>query len=364
MSARRVTMLLCALSLVPLLACGGGNKATKTEAAPKKAEAAPAAVAPIPEGYHTLTPSLTVSDVKAASDWYGKAFGAASTELVTTKEGVVVHAEVTIGGSIVMLSPEDPAHGAKGPAALGGTNGGLMIYVPDVDATFAAAIAAGATQVVPVGDMFWGDRYGQLTDPYGHRWAIATHQFDLPPAVIQERAKAFGAAMAKGEAPPAFEPAGTAAKSHQPADYHSVVISLIVTGSADIEFLAKAFGGEVVDVLVEPNGHLMHGEVKIGDSIVMLTGPGQGEAAYHRPPSALGGAPVSVMLYTTDADAAHAAAAAAGAKVLVPVSEMFWGDRWGMVADASGNTWGVATRVKNLTAEQIRDAMPEHGHEH
>ncbi len=175
--------------------------------------------------------------------------------------------------------------------------------------------------------------------------------------------RAWSAATEKGEAPPALE-GGQPATSHQPAEYFSVVPSLSVKGADDVALIASAFGGTVEDQLLLPNGHLMHAEVRIGDSIVMLSGEEPGEGSYHRPPSSLGGAPVSLMFYTEDADAMHAQAVKAGATVLVPVAEMFWGDRWGMVADGSGNTWGVATHVKDLTPEQIRAAMPAHGHDH
>ncbi len=192
MNATRLAPTLFALALVPVLACGGGQKAARKDAAPAS-QPATTAVAPIPEGYHSLTPGLVVSDVAAASAWYVRALGAVATELVSADDGTVIHAEVRIGDSTIMLSPEDEAHGAKGPLTLGGTNGGLLIYVPDVDATFAGAVEAGATAVMPVGDMFWGDRYGQLTDPWGHRWSVATHKFDLSSEVVAERARAWGA---------------------------------------------------------------------------------------------------------------------------------------------------------------------------
>jgi len=135
------------------------------------------AVKPIPDGYHTLTPYLTIRDAGRAIEFYQRAFGAG-------------HAELKIGDSIVMLSEESPEMGCHSPASLQGTTGSLFVYVPDVDAAFARAVKAGAKPVVPVSDMFWGDRHGALVDPFGHRWSLATHKEDLTPEQISQRARA------------------------------------------------------------------------------------------------------------------------------------------------------------------------------
>lgn len=136
-------------------------------------------VKPIPDSYHTLTPFLTVKDAVKAIEFYKNAFGAKERGVMKGPDGKVLHAELMIGDSIVMLSDEYPDYGAKSPEALGGSPMGLHIYVDGVDAAFDRAVKAGARVDMPVMDQFWGDRYGRLTDPFGHKWSIATHTKDL-----------------------------------------------------------------------------------------------------------------------------------------------------------------------------------------
>jgi PhnB protein len=109
----------------------------------------------------------------------------------------IMHAELTVGDSIIMLGEEHADQGCQGPQTLGGTPVALYLYVEDVDKAFQRAVSAGATVTMPVGDMFWGDRIGQLTDPFGHKWSLATHKEDLAPDQIQKRGQAFFAEMAK-----------------------------------------------------------------------------------------------------------------------------------------------------------------------
>ena len=152
----------------------------------------------IPEGYHTVTPYLTLRDAAQAMEFYKSAFGARETFRMNTPEGKIGHAELTIGDSIVMLSDENPQGGCASPSSLKGTTVTLFLYVEDVDATFQQAVKAGATVLMPVTDMFWGDRHGQLADPFGHRWSIATHKEDLTPDQVAARArKAFATQPAK-----------------------------------------------------------------------------------------------------------------------------------------------------------------------
>jgi PhnB protein len=136
-------------------------------------------VKPIPDGYHTLTPFLTVNDAVKAIEFYKQAFGAKERGVMKGPDGKVLHAELMIGDSIVMLSDEYPDYGAKSPQSLGGSPMGLHIYVDGVDAAFERAVKAGAEVEMPVMDQFWGDRYGRLKDPFGHKWSIATHTKDL-----------------------------------------------------------------------------------------------------------------------------------------------------------------------------------------
>ncbi len=150
-------------------------------------------VQPIPEGFHTVTPHLVVSDAAAAIEFYQKAFGAEEVSRMPGPEGKIMHAAIRIGDSPVMLNDEFPDMGTVGPKAIGGTAVTIHLYVKDADAVWDSATKAGAKVVVPIDDMFWGDRYGVIEDPFGHRWSIATHTQDLTPEQVMEGAqKAFG----------------------------------------------------------------------------------------------------------------------------------------------------------------------------
>lgn len=154
---------------------------------------------PIPQGYHTVTPSLTVRNAAEAIDFYKKALGAEELVRMTTPDGKVGHAELKIGDSIVFLGDEMPTTGMKAPQTLGGTTGGLFLYVEDVDDAFQRAINAGGKVKTPVANMFWGDRYGQFVDPYGHTWSIGTHVEDISPEEMEKRMKAWSAEMAQAQ---------------------------------------------------------------------------------------------------------------------------------------------------------------------
>jgi PhnB protein len=155
---------------------------------------------PIPQGFHTVTPYITVKGAAQAIDFYKRAFGAEEVERVPGPDGKsVMHAEVKIGDSIVMLSDEFPQAGSRSPQTLGGSTGYLFLYVPDVDAAFKRAVDAGAKPTMPLADMFWGDRFGKVADPFGHEWGLATHQEDLTPEEIHKRGQAEMAKMAKGQ---------------------------------------------------------------------------------------------------------------------------------------------------------------------
>jgi PhnB protein len=146
----------------------------------------------IPEGYYSLTPYLVCKGAAKAIDFYAKAFGAEETVRMPGPGGAIMHAEVRIGNSMLMLSDENPDQGALSPDTIGGTATSIMFYADDVDAVFNGAVAAGATAVVPPTDMFWGDRMAQVTDPFGHKWAIATHKEDVSPEEMEKRMAAMG----------------------------------------------------------------------------------------------------------------------------------------------------------------------------
>ena len=154
------------------------------------------ATQPIPEGYSTISPYLAVDDAAEAIEYYKKAFGAEETERMEAPDGKIGHAELKIGDSHVMLSDPFPQASTTPPKELGGTSGSIFMYVEDVDAVVQKAVAAGATVTMEVDDQFWGDRFGSVTDPFGHTWSIATHVEDVPPDEMEERSKAAMAAMA------------------------------------------------------------------------------------------------------------------------------------------------------------------------
>jgi PhnB protein len=151
------------------------------------------AKSPIPEGFHTVTPQLTLDNCAEAIEWYKKALGAQELSRAVGPDGKIMHAEIKIGDSKIMVN--DAMMGGRGPKAMGGSPISLWVYVDDCDALFNRAVTAGA-QVMPgpmgaLMDQFWGDRSGTLTDPHGYRWTIATHKEDLTPQEIQQRQEAF-----------------------------------------------------------------------------------------------------------------------------------------------------------------------------
>jgi PhnB protein len=156
----------------------------------------PTKVKPIPAGYHTVTPYLTLNDCARAIEFYKRAFQAQEVARMDGPGGKIGHAELKIGDSMIMLADEMPG-GQRSPQALGGTTCGVFLYVPDVDATFKQATEAGAKADMPPQDMFWGDRFGKLTDPFGHSWAVATHKEDIAPAEMKNRSQEAMAKMAQ-----------------------------------------------------------------------------------------------------------------------------------------------------------------------
>jgi len=151
----------------------------------------------VPEGYHTLTPHMTVRDAARAIEFYKQAFGAVERGVMKGPDGKIMHAELRIGDSICMLADEFPEYGSLSPLSTGGSGMGLHIYVEDVDSAFDRAIKAGASVEMPLSDMFWGDRYGKLADPFGHKWSIATHKADLSMEEMAEGMKAMMQDMPK-----------------------------------------------------------------------------------------------------------------------------------------------------------------------
>jgi PhnB protein len=150
---------------------------------------------PIPEGYHSVTPYLAIDGASEAIEFYKKAFGAKERGRMDAPGGKIGHAELEIGDSVVMLSDALPQFSTRAPSELGGTSVSVFMYVEDVDAVVKQAVDAGAKVEMEVQDQFWGDRFGSVTDPFGHNWAIATHVEDVPAEEMAKRAEAAMAAM-------------------------------------------------------------------------------------------------------------------------------------------------------------------------
>ena len=146
---------------------------------------------PIPDGYHTATPYLVITNAGNAIEFYKEAFGATECMRLETPDGKVMHAEIKIGDSPIMLCDECPDWNALSPQSIGGTAVSIILYLEEVDAVVDRAVAAGAKLLMPVADQFWGDRMGTVVDPFGHKWSIATHTEDVTPEEISTRAKAL-----------------------------------------------------------------------------------------------------------------------------------------------------------------------------
>ncbi len=148
-------------------------------------------VKPIPAGYRTVTPYLAIKNGAKALEFYKKAFGATEVFKLMMPDGRLGHAEIRLGDSMIMLADEFPEYGGTSPETLGGSPVNIHLYVEDVDRFFQQALAAGAKERKPIMDQFYGDRSGQLEDPFGHLWWVATHKEDVPPAELQKRVQAM-----------------------------------------------------------------------------------------------------------------------------------------------------------------------------
>lgn len=158
---------------------------------------------PIPEGYHTITPYLVARDASAAIEFYKRAFGAKERSRHVGPDGkLILNAELQIGDSVLMLMDESPEWGSNSPLSLKGSPVVIHLYVENADAAFDRATKAGAKVSMPLSDQFWGDRYGMVTDPFGHVWSIATHKEDFSPEDLAKRQAAAFAELAKRQAAP------------------------------------------------------------------------------------------------------------------------------------------------------------------
>jgi PhnB protein len=279
-------------------------------------------VKPIPEGFHTVTPYLCVKDAAGAIEFYKEAFGATETLRLAMPDGRIGHAEIQIGKSRIMLSDEFPEYGAVSPPSVGGSPVDIHFYVEDVDVWGSRAIAAGARTLVPVADQDYGERYGRIEDPFGHRWGFST-------PLKEDRAKQVREIF-----------------------YMATPYLVVADGAKAIDFYKEAFAATELMRLADPDGRIAHAELGIGDSLIMLSGaaPEYGRLS----PQSMGGTPVTINLYVEDVDALASQAVAAGAKVLRPVQDQFYGERSGRLADPFGHVWIVSTHIEDVTPEEIQ----------
>jgi uncharacterized glyoxalase superfamily protein PhnB len=165
--------------------------------AKKKAGQKKKKVSPIPKGYHAVTPGLAVRDAAQAIEFYKKAFGAKEKGRMPGPDGKIMHADLMIGDSHIMLGEENTQMNNPSPLSLNGSPVGLYVYVRDAGKVFNQAVKAGASATMPMMDQFWGDRAGMVTDPFGHKWWLATHKRDLSPKEMKKAAEEFFASMQK-----------------------------------------------------------------------------------------------------------------------------------------------------------------------
>lgn len=271
----------------------------------------------------TLSPYITYRDAAAAIDFYKRAFGATELARLAEPSGKIGHAELRVGEVILMIADEYPDYGMVSAETLGGSPIKLHLYVPNVDQFVERAVAEGASLSRPVADQFYGDRAGQIKDPFGYTWIVATHKQDVSVANMQ---KGFDEFLAEHEQPKKFKREG----------FHTVTPYLIVKPAVElVDFVKQAFGA-VESFRTTGSAGGLHCEVKIGDSTVMIGGgPGFDTR------------PVSMHLYVSDTDDVYARAIAAGATSLVEPSDIEYGERFAAVKDIGGNEWYIEKRSES-----------------
>lgn len=292
----------------------------------RRAQMASTAIA-VPETQPTMAPYLCVRNAAAALDFYKRAFGATELMRLTQPDGKVAHAEIQVAGAVIMLADELPQYGFISPQTLGGSPLKIYLYFDDVDAVVPQAVAAGATLARPISDEFYGERSGQVTDPFGFTWILSTRKEVLTAQEIERR---FDALMKQQAEPEAAQ--------REPAQvregFHTVTPYLVVDRPDEfLAFMKQAFGAEEIFRAPGSAGG-MHVELRIGDSMVMAGGGA---------PVGVPATPSALHLYVPDADAAYRRAIDAGATSLYEPMDMPYGDREGGIKDGFGNAWYIAT---------------------
>ncbi|HKV37388.1 MAG TPA: VOC family protein [Pyrinomonadaceae bacterium] len=283
---------------------------------------------PEPNSVRSLSLYICVAGASAAIDFYREAFGAKELSRLSEPDGKIGHAEIQIGNTVIMISDEYPDYGALSPQTIGGSSVKIHLDVNDVDAFAARAIKAGATLTRPIEDQFYGDRSGQIADPFGYTWIVSTHLKDVPTEDMQKEFDKFTEEQA---AKNSYEGSVKEDKMRR-ENRRAVTPYLTVRRPGElIDFVTEAFGG-IEHFRATGSAGGMHAEVSIGDSVVMIGG------AEHIEPM-----PTAIHLYVPDVDEAYERALQAGAKSLMPVADQPYGERSGGVEDVHGNRWYIAT---------------------
>jgi PhnB protein len=280
----------------------------------------------IRERFHTATPYLVVEDGAKAIEFYKQAFAATELMRLADPDGRIAHSEIMIGDSPIMLSGEAPDYGRLSPKSFSANPVKIHLYVDDVDSLVARATAAGATVLRPIQDQFYGDRSGQLQDPFGHVWITSTHIEDLTAEEIERRAQAYTKTQA--------ERAAAGAAPWRREGFTSVTPYLTVRRAAElIDFLKAVFDATETFREPRPSGGIMHAELKVGNSMIMIGG--FREMPYPETPAAL-------HCFVDNVDATYRRALAAGATTLHEPTDQEYGERGASVKDAFGNHWYLA----------------------
>jgi PhnB protein len=287
---------------------------------------------PMAAVHTSVAPRLTFKDAAKAIEFYEQAFGAKEKFRFQTESGIP-HAEITIGDSTILLAEEWPEGGRFSPETLGNSPVIMSLSVPDVDKFFAHAIEAGAKTVRPIADQFYGRREGTLQDPFGYSWSVSTLTEEMPVEEMHRRMKNLTTGPEGGRIP---REGGDKGVSPVPSGYRMVTPYLVAEdGVALLDFAKQAFGAEETVRAMTPTG--VHGEIRIGDSMVMMGGGVAGKkfpATLH---------PNALHVYVEDADAVCKRAVSAGATLIDEPRDQEYGERSGTVKDAAGNFWYIAT---------------------
>ena len=291
----------------------------------------------------TAVPYICVKDAAAAIDFYKNVFGATEVMRLVGPDKKIGHAEIRIGNSVMYLSDEFPDHGALSPQTLGGSPVRMSLSVDDVDAVAARAVAAGAKEVRPIEDQFYGERSGQFADPFGYVWNISTVKEELSGAEMQKRMDDIMKQGGFPTAPPAVKPI--------PEGFHTLTQYLAVKGAATlIDFFKEAFGAEEAFRVPRPGTPLiMHAQLRIGDSILELADATE----------EFGARAVANILHVDDVAAVYQRALKAGGTSLSAPHEQPYGDREAGVKDPAGNQWYLTEiRKTGHRTEDTRTILP------